>query len=297
MTALVMPSLRGTSAARQDGVDRKKSQTTAQEAAKVDKDQQALNEFYEIYRLAPGQNLKHIPPPRPDGLRLFWDRTNPDAGNKLDKLGGMIFLWREPDRLDNYGTTTGPGYSVRDLPEYLNIPIEQTRIEGNPELLKTVVNGDWVFRSEVPDERTLKSLESILQRILRLRITLTFRQVERDVVVARGRYRYSPLPGRSENQVDLYGKRLLPDGDDLAGGAGIFPAFLERVGQWIHRPVVNEVEVPPKERICWFNHGTEATRREDHDESLVLQHLREQTGLTFTRERRRIRVLFIERAQ
>jgi len=208
MTSLVMPSLRGTIAARQDVVDRKESQTTAQEAAKVDKDQQALKEFSEIYRLAPGQNLKHIPPPRPDGLRLFWDRTNPDAGNKLDKLGGMIFLWREPDRLDNYGTTTGPGYSLRDLPEYLGIPIEQTRIEGDPELLKTVVNGDWVFRSEVLEERMLKSLESILVRILRLRITLTFRQVERDVVVARGRYHYSPLPGRSENQVDLYGKRL-----------------------------------------------------------------------------------------
>ena len=115
------------------------------------------------------------------------------------------------------------------------------------------------------------------------------------MVVVRGRYRYSPRPGRSENQVDLYGKRLLPDGDDLASGAGTFPAFLERVGQWIHRPVVNEVEGPPPERICWFNHGSEVTRPEDHDESLMLQHLREQTGLTFTRERRRIRVLFIER--
>jgi hypothetical protein len=38
-------------------------------------------------------------------------------------------------------------------------------------------------------------------------------------------------------------------------------------------------------------------QREDHDEALVLQHLQEQTGLTFTREKKPIRVLFIERAK
>jgi hypothetical protein len=38
-------------------------------------------------------------------------------------------------------------------------------------------------------------------------------------------------------------------------------------------------------------------RREDHDEALVLQHLQEQTGLTFARERKPIRILFIERAR
>ena len=43
-------------------------------------------------------------------------------------------------------------------------PIE---IEGDPELLRTKVSGDWVYRQGVPDEQMVRSLEAILQRILR----------------------------------------------------------------------------------------------------------------------------------
>jgi hypothetical protein len=62
--------------------------------------------------------------------------------------------------------------------------------------------------------------------------------------------------------------------------------------------VVNEVEAPPTV-VIWHQHArrpsTEQTQREDHDETLVLQHLHEQTGLTFTREKKAIRALFVER--
>jgi hypothetical protein len=72
------------------------------------------------------------------------------------------------------------------------------------------------------------------------------------------------------------------------------------VGQWIGRPIVNEVESPPKANVRWhYNErdpSTERTRRGDGDETLVLQHLHEQTGLTFAREKMPIRILFVERA-
>jgi hypothetical protein len=38
------------------------------------------------------------------------------------------------------------------------------------------------------------------------------------------------------------------------------------------------------------------TRRDDREGVLVLKHLEEQTGLTFTREKRSIRILFVQRA-
>jgi hypothetical protein len=64
---------------------------------------------------------------------------------------------------------------------------------------------------------------------------------------------------------------------------------------------MNEVETPPTEDVRWHDNArspsTKEEQRADHDESLVLQHLREQTGLTFTRERKPMRVLFIERAK
>jgi hypothetical protein len=38
-------------------------------------------------------------------------------------------------------------------------------------------------------------------------------------------------------------------------------------------------------------------QREAHDEAAVLQHLHEQTGLSFTRENKPVRILFVERAK
>ncbi len=62
---------------------------------------------------------------------------------------------------------------------------------------------------------------------------------------------------------------------------------------------MNEVETPPKANISWHSNerdpSTEQTRREDRDEAMVLKHLQEQTGLTFTREKRPMRILFVER--
>jgi Protein of unknown function (DUF3738) len=141
----------------------------------------------------------------------------------------------------------------------------------------------------------------IIQRVLRLRISLTFRRVERDVVVARGAYHHAPQKGRRANEIEIYGKEVVPGGGGAGGGSGDFAKFLKWVGEWIGRPVVSEVEAPPKGWITWnYNRqepSTEQTRREDHEEASVLQHLQDQTGLTFTRERKSIRVLFIERAK
>src|SRR5262249_24222348 len=200
-----------------------------------------------------------------------------------------------------WGATTGEGYSLRSLLRYLETDIYQVEIDGDRGLLDTIVTGDWVYRDGVEAERKVHALEVIIQRVLRLRISLTFRRVERDVVVARGAYHHTPLEGRTADVIEIYGKQVVPGGGGAGGRCGDFAKFLKWVGEWIGRPVVSEVEAPPKGQLTWYYNQrdpkpTEHTRREDHDEALVLQHLREQTGLTFTRERRPIRILFIERA-
>jgi hypothetical protein len=143
------------------------------------------------------------------------------------------------------------GYTVRSLPRFIEMGIYPPLIEGDAEILKTNLTGDWVFREGVPDERMVRALEPILQRALRMRITLTFRQAERDVVVARGRYHHSPLPQRPENLIEIYGKELVDD--KLGGGTGSLPMFLNWVSADIDRPIVNEVKDPPKEKISWYD--------------------------------------------
>jgi hypothetical protein len=304
MTALVMPSLWGIPQDGPNTANRKDAQDRDSVDSPGEDDDKALQNFLQIYRLAAGQNLKRIEPPRPRGATVWWKRRFPiNGGIGPEGFGAMVFRWRDPDHLGNYGGLFGPvteGYQVRHLPEAIGMDLDPSEIEGDPELLKTAITGDWVVRQGVPIESMVGSLESNLQRALRLRMKLTLRRVARDVVVAHGRYRYMPLPGRSKNEVDLYGKQLQRN-KNADSGTGDLPAFLKWVGRFIGRPVVNEVEAPPKEPIVWFNHVrspfTERMLREDHDEALVLQHIHEQTGLTFTRKMKPIPVLFVERAK
>ena len=289
LIGLVMPPLRGTTT------------PIGTDVGDAQDDQRALEEFLEAYRLAPGQVLRRVPSPRPEGFRAWWKSKYPKRGNQPDRFGAMVFRWRDPDRLENWGSTTGEGYSLRQLLRYLEANIYEAEIDGDRELLETIVTGDWVYRDGVEAERKVRALEAIIQRVLRLRISLAFRRVERDVVVARGKYRHSPLEGRGKDVIEIYGKQVIPGGGGAGGGTGDFADFLKWVGEWIGQPVVSEVEAAPGGRVTWHYNArspfTEQMRREDHDEALVLRHLEEQTGLTFTRERKPIRILLIERAR
>ena len=295
-------AFRETSATAQQTVERKDAQDVTKAAAAVASDELALKQFLELYSIAPGQNLKRIQPPRPDGIHVYWKRKYPTSRKPVDEVRAFTFGWTDPDHLQfRWSLFGGPaGHPLRDLPRFMNMELFPAQIEGDPELLQTEISGDWVFREGVPVEQLIPTLESILQREFRLRITLAFREVERDVVVARGRYRYAPLPGRSDNSIEIYGTYLDTKGTGGAGGgSGEFPKFLRWVSDWIERPVVSEVEAPPKENMRWHYNAhspsTEEERRQDHDEASVLQNLEEQTGLTLTREKKPIRVLFVER--
>ena len=269
------------------------------------KDQErALAEFLDTYRLAPGQNLKRIaPPPHPKGVRVWYICQRPRLGDigGLQDIRAMAFAWRDPDQLHVSSSLFGrsEGWTIRDLPRWLGMGLYSYEIEGDSELLKTEVGGDWIVREGIPAEELVQPLDAILQRAIRRRITLALRRVEREVVVARGRYRPSPLPGRAEGEIDVYAREPAQD-DERGDGGGAFPSFLRGLAEWIRRPILNEVQSPPKGNIGWhYNQreaSTERTRRGDGNGTLVLKHLEEQTGLTFAREKRPIRILFVERA-
>jgi hypothetical protein len=271
-------------------------------SALVKDQEQALVEFIDTYRLAPGQNIERIPPPRPKGIHLWHQRKEP----RLGAIGGLhnarviTFTWREPDELRVSSSMFGraEGWTIRELPRGLNMGIYSYEIEGDPELLKTEVGGDWIVREGVPAEQLIQPLEIILQRAIRRRITLTLRMVEREVVIARGRYHPSPLPGHVDGDIEVYARELA-QGDERGGGVGDFPSFLRYVAERIRRPILNEVESGPKGNIQWHSNGREALAKQaqhaDGNVALVLKHLQEQTGLTFATERRPIRILFVER--
>ena len=142
--SLLMPSL----SEKAGGDVPTHSQSKTEPAPKVESEQQALEEFLRTYRLAPGQDLKRVEPPRPAGVNLWWKQQYPNQMNRPDQFKAITLRWRDPDHLEIWGMG---GYMVRSLPRFIEMGIYPPEIEGDTEILKTALTGDWVFRDGVPD--------------------------------------------------------------------------------------------------------------------------------------------------
>jgi beta-lactamase regulating signal transducer with metallopeptidase domain len=257
------------------------------------------------YSLAPGQVLRHIAPPYPSLRAEYWRVALPNefgvpAGGDEPKLVAS-YRWDGKLHCEDFspGSDRWPLIGVCDSVHR----IKSQQISGPPELLQTSLPGDWVYREGVPDELFARQFEAILRQELQLPIHLEFRQVKREVYVARGDYHFTPLPddktGKSRG-VQIYGRVLSPNG---GGGYGTFGEFLNWAGRWIDMPIVSEVKAHPQQ-LLWRLHepagkvarpATDAEKREAHDPALVLHNVEQQTGLHFTKETRPVKMLFVER--
>jgi beta-lactamase regulating signal transducer with metallopeptidase domain/tetratricopeptide (TPR) repeat protein/5-hydroxyisourate hydrolase-like protein (transthyretin family) len=266
------------------------------------------------YGLEPGQDLRRVAPPFAP-IRMEYYRTGHPSQSDAIPTGpsGMVFRWRD-GKLTNWGMTFGAsddaGYSLSGIVDAL-LQIKEQDLDGPAELLNQPVPGDWVIRTGARDTEIIAQLQSILQNELSLPIKLEFRVVERPVYVARGDFKFTPLPGHSgedvtqyENRsvttdaIEIFGKQLVPD-SGAGGGTGNFDEFLAWLGRWIGSPIVSDVNTLPGRGITWNLHArspfTEQMQAEDHDSKLVLANITAQTGMTFTKETRPMRVLFVEK--
>ena len=162
LIAPIVTSLRGTAVGRQDDAAPAGFQVPVDDDSKRQDDQKALKAFVEVYRLEPGQILKRVPPPRPEGVRPWWKEKYPNHGNQPHQFGSMVFRWRDPDQLENWGATTGNGFSLRELLRYLETEIYPVEIDGDLKLLDTQVTGDWVYREGIDDERKVHAIEVVI---------------------------------------------------------------------------------------------------------------------------------------
>jgi hypothetical protein len=261
-----------------------------------DEDDKALELFREVYALGDGEVMKRVAPLYPPGRRVYFRRRFPNR-DALDPDGppNTIFSWRGKD-LDGSpsGWSNGRVQGAHFLWQMVGVFPQD--IEGDLNVLKAPIRGDFVIRDDAPPEQRAARLEEILRRECGLPVKLTFREVERPVLVARGKYRYTPHPNATQGTgIEIFGKAFGYQG----GGQGSFAEFLGWVGMYTTRPVINEVEEAPRGKLVWMVHRVfNFHQKENLDEAerkLALEHLTEQTRLTFVEDKRRVRTLFVER--
>ena len=258
-----------------------------------DSEEKAHAAWRKVYHLERDQVVRRVAPPFIPERMVDVESRFPFLKQNRDRRGFvMTLIYHEKG-----GTLQNPSMSFSGAPDAKGRQlihliegvggIFAQDVEGPKELLETEISGDFLVREESKKADVIAALERILWLECELKIKLSLREVERDVIVARGKFTFKPrIEGR--NDIDLYGSELGPEGG--GGGTGNFAEFLEWTGRFIDpaKRIVNEVETAPAGDVSWRLHGA------DHESKIVLKHLEEQTGLTFTPGTRKVRVLFVE---
>jgi RNA polymerase sigma factor (sigma-70 family) len=308
-TSLLIPDTRAQGHAA-DPADRPGQAAPPEKAADDKKDaaaeaeRKALDELKKIYALADGEDLKCVRPPFPEA-RLAWFRAanvrRVMVKGTDDPPTAMSFRWNKGDLQHTSGSWGEQGLLLRSwIPVLTDVSAQE--IEGKDELLQKAITADFVVRQGAPAEKVVASLEKALRKEFNLPVKLAFQEVHRNVYVASGEFRLTPVAGRAKDHVEIYAKDLT-DPKLHGGGSGDLAALLKQTGTFITRRIVaGDIKDAPKGRLSWHynlpdaNNGfTQAEWDAAHDVEGVLKHFAEQTGLTFKEESRKVRVLAVER--
>jgi len=192
-------------------------------------------------------------------------------------------------------TGLGFGFKQHLLQEILDdyFGFWQYEFDDPDQLLNISLPGDWTIREDANRENLLAALEPIIQKATGRRIHFEKRVVERDVIVAHGTARdlswHTNVQIYAEKKVNLG----VTSGGNLQGLVGA-------VGELIGVYMVNEAktaESQPKDVAGWECYlDADSSKMGDRREELtdkVLKNITQQTGLTFTRERRPVDVWFV----
>jgi RNA polymerase sigma factor (sigma-70 family) len=262
----------------------------------------AVAELLRSHALKDEEDLKCVKPPYAAARQDWWTLINKgrDLGGAAELSTNAVFRWNKGG-LKHWSSIYGaPGPTLALLMPTV-APLQAVEIEGDKDLLRERFDVDFIVREGAPTDKIVASLEKILRTEFALPVKLTFREVERKVYVASGKYRFVPVNDRSDNRIELYGKKLVDP--KLGGrGSGDFAVFLRSAGAFMSKRIVaGKIEDAPHGQLQWHENYlaafTEAEVQGARDPESVLKHLSEQTGLTFKEEAQSVRVLFVERKE
>jgi len=237
-----------------------------------------------IYSLEKHDVLKHI---KPDQVQA----------KEFAEFPFAAFNWTDGEGAKE----DGPIFEQVTLKDVLTriIRLSNFEYECPKKLLSTNLNGDWIVRHDAPKRDKMEALHRIMRNQLHLPIRLQHRVREKDVIVARGRFKFQPLSGTpDDSKIHVYGESLNLEGHGFNSG-GNLQRLLDTIAERIvGKPIVNLSE--PSEAneyfYVWLFHSPStfindlSPDRKSKKVRLILDNLSEHTSLTFTEERRRVDV-------
>ncbi len=254
--------------------------------------------FHELYRLEEGEVLRRVAPPF-IAERMDYYRNEHQYQAEAIPRGPdhMSFHWN--GALRNWGMGFGQQESLSGVLGTV-LRLKRFEYDGPEELLGLELPGDWIVRDELPQEVKLHALEELIAREVGRKIRFEKRSVNRQVIIATGRFKFHPPTETYEStSVHMYADEVDPDEGAGGGTADSLAEFLQRVGNRINMPVIDRTEADQEMRIPYRHHRSSRVHRETDEQErtrklrLLLDHLTEQTDLRFKMETQLVEVWFV----
>jgi RNA polymerase sigma factor (sigma-70 family) len=174
---------------------------------------------------------------------------------------------------------------------------------------------DFVIRKGAPLEKLLPDLQNAIGQCEmdnpKTHPVLTLKEEEQEVYVVRGKFKITPRKWRNKDEVDVCADEGVLNKEfteanpentvDVETSTNTDPPlqFVRELGSFVNKRMVWDTEAPinlPFRAYThqrWENKATAEEQAADRDPARVLKNVSEQTGLTFTKEKRKVQVLYV----
>jgi len=257
--------------------------------------------FDAVYKLKAGEVVRYIAPPFIPERAEYYHKTAEwsDSAKSIRTSPDFFIFHQDKNEFHRNGTDGGFGFKQHSLQQVLNatLGINESELEAPKELLDLNLPGDWTIRDGISPETFLAALEPILFKATGHPIHFEKRMVERDAIVAQGRFMFEylqkPMP---VFPIQIYSVKT--NSRFLGNGVGNLQEFLKRIGERLNVCIVNEVQVNPKLpdqfQFEWTYHSDADFSRMGNRRSeltdKVLNNLAAQTELSFTHTNQAVEV-------
>jgi RNA polymerase sigma factor (sigma-70 family) len=244
--------------------------------------------------LQPNQVLIHIAPPflpgRDELIRKF-------AGNGNTSSTALILRYEKGK--PRISVMFAGSINFSNLLQF-TVKLRSQEIEDSADLLSVeAIPGDYVFNPGATPEQLVLAMHDVVHDQFGKSVLFSFHDVLRKVIVLGGKWQYAPLnpqkyrPAGRTQHLEIYGEALNPKTPINAKGPSDYLA--QELSVWINRQVLIDATGLPA-KLEWHINGElpGADVSKAHDQTLNLNHLCEQTGLSWAEETRIVRRLFID---
>jgi RNA polymerase sigma factor (sigma-70 family) len=263
-------------------------------------------EFRKAYGLADGQLVRRVAPPYPACREEYLKDLYKGGAGSIPSADWFAILGWKGDWTDSQA-----GQFTMPIKPDVGVPLESLldrvvkfppiRIESDRTTMERKVTGDFVVRTGADPEKVVKELEAVLRKELELPVKFSFKDEEEEVYVLGGKYAAKPLDGTKDGRIEVYAQ-FRNDGKTGGGGSGTLKELAAALERHVVKVIVlDEVEGEPKSVEWHFNDRDRPFTRqeweEDRNAPRVLANIADQTGLTVTTAKRKVRKLAAEHVE